>query len=228
MLKGVCLGDAPGRVEVRFPGDNARTVQARVLDWSRNKVFVELPDITGEPPTTVEIVAITADRRMTAGRPFAFMPRWQLVDVPFQYSRVASCASDNAPPFVRARCISGKNDLPSFGYRQPSGLFGNLFSPPANTLWVYRYTEEDIERSAWIGGEDHWVFDLPPYAHLHSWRMSYERLADSQYTQVRTLWEASQNRIVAAWRMGDQGDEGFLRYRIINVKAWLPVGMRLD
>lgn len=229
VLTGVCLGDRPGSVEVRFPGDNARTVQARVLDWSSNKIFAELPNITGVPPGTVDIIAVTADRRITAPRPQAFMPRWQLVDVPFPYSRVTVCAHTGSTPYVRSRCIAGKNDLPSFGYRQPSGLFEKtLFAPPANTLYVHRYTEKDIETSSWVNGEDRWMFELPPYAHLHSWQMSYERISDSQYTEVRTTWDAAQNRILAAWRMGDKGDAGFLRYRIFNIKAWLPVGMRLD
>lgn len=229
VLKGVCLGDKPGSVEVRFPGSDGKTVQARILDWTTNKIFVELPDITGVPPATAEITAITADRRLTPARAYPFMPRWQLVDVPFQYSRVTTCAHDNAPPHVRSRCVSGKSDVSTFGYGTPSSFLKNpMFTPPANALWVHRYTEDDIGRSGWVSGEDHWVFELPPYAHLHNWQMRYERLSDSRYTQVRTLWDESKQRIVAYWRMGDSGDEGFLRYRIYNAKAWIPAGMRLD
>lgn len=226
ILKGACLGDRPGSVELRFA--NERTVQARVLDWAHDKVFVELPDITGVPPDAVQIIAITADRRMTAPRSYDFNPRWEQVSVPYRYSRIARCDFSNQAPFVRSRCFASAGEGVSVGYEMSGGLFANIHNPPAGVMGVHRYTEDDIDTASWVSGEDHWSLDLPAWAHIQSWQTSYDRLSGSKYTQVQTRLDPSGRHILAAWRMGDQGDTGFLRYRILNLRAWVPAGMRLD
>lgn len=226
VLKGVCLGDQPGSVEVRFP--NERTVQARVLDWAADKVFVELPDITGVPPSTIQIVAITADRRLSPPKAYDFWPNWVLVDVPMHLAQVAECAGFDAKPYVRARCIAGNHDVKSHGYEVPSAIFGVGGAPMRGVpLWVSRYSEKVLSEDQ--VGWDTFTLNLPPWAHLQSWQASGHRLPNGPKTKVlRYEWDANTRRFTAKWQLVAPGYWGFLEYWVSNFKAWVPVGMRLD
>jgi len=228
VLKGACLRKQAGSVELRFP--NERTVQARVLDWAEDKVFVELPDITGVPPSTLQIVAITADRRMTAPKAYDFWPNWVLVDVPMHLAQVSECSGFEAKPYVRAWCrAGGRHDIKSRGYEIRSALFGapGGAPKPRAPIWADRYSEDVLAEDQ--VGWDTYTLNLPPWAHLQSWQASGLRLANAPKTKVlRYEWDANTRRFTAKWQLIAPGYFGFLEYWVSNFKAWVPAGMRLD
>jgi hypothetical protein len=228
VLKGTCLGQAPGKVEVRFREANGQVVEARVLDWAADKVFVELPDITGVAPGMVEITAITADRRMTQAISFPFWPNWVLVDLPWQRLKVDKCYSFEAKPYVRARCIAGPKDVKSPGYEVPSALFGVGGVPMHSVpIWTTRYSEKVLTEDH--VGWDSYSLNLPPWAHLQSWQASGHRLPNGPRTKVlRHEWDPNTQRISSKWQLVATGHWGFLEYWLYNLKAWVPVGLRLD
>lgn len=227
VLKGTCLGQERGKVEVRFP-DDGRVVEARVLDWSTDKIFVEMPDVTGIAPGTVAITAITADRRMTQAKPFPFWPNWVLVDVPMQRIKVDTCYSFEAKPRVRARCNAGNGQIFTPGYEGPSALTGVGGTPKRNMpIWTHRYSEWRLTETH-VGWDSHHL-DLPPWAHLQSWKSQYARLPQSPESKVlRHEWNPTTQRITSKWQLGDQDSRGFLEYWFVYFKAWVPAGLRLD
>jgi hypothetical protein len=225
-LSPASLGDKPGSVEVRFP--NERTVQAQVLDWASDKVFVELPDITGVPPNTIQIVAITADRRMTAPKAYDFWPRWELVDVPKHLAKVTECSDFQARPYLRARCIAGRHDVKTSGYEVPSAIFDVGGAPLRGVpIWVTRYSKEVLSEDQ--VGWDTFTLNLPHWAHLQSWQASGHRLPNGPKTKVlRHEWDANNQRLTTKWQLVAPGYRGFLEYWVFNLKAWVPVGLRLE
>ncbi|MEW6678769.1 MAG: hypothetical protein AB1421_12690 [Pseudomonadota bacterium] len=227
VLKGTCLGQTPGKVEIRF-ADDGRMVEARVLDWAPDKLFVELPDVGGVAPGTLTITAITADRRMTQAKPFPFWPNWVLADVPQQRLKVDKCYSFEAKPYVRARCIAGPSDVKSPGYEVPSALFGVGGAPMGRMpIWTHHYSEMALTEAH--VGWDSYHLNLPPWAHLQSWKYQYSRLPWSPQTSVlRHEWDPTTQRITSKWQLVAPEQKGFLEYWFTHIKAWVPAGLRLD
>lgn len=225
VLKGVCLGSKPGLIDVRFQGTN-KAYRANVVNWGNNKILATLPDnIEGVPPTILEIVVTTADNRVGQPGYFGFEPKWTEVEVVeglHRYSRIVTCSNGESPgyPFARSWCEAGKNEARTNGFVMPD------YKWPLEFRTAIHYTEENVEIVP-VRGTDRWAFDLPPHAILKSWRVQQESFDNAKNT-VRIVWDSPTRQIVAHWSMGDMGEQGFLRYTIIEVKAWMPIGIPFE
>ena len=238
VLKGVCLGDKPGLIDVRFQGESNKVYRANVQNWGHNKILATLPEnIEGVPPTIVEIIVTTAGNRVATPGNYTFVPKWELVSVLHHFSRVVACTGDPRYPYTHSRCSAYKGTFQSHGFTKPDDCRGvcidllpsfgaDGISPELSAeLRAIRYTEEDLTIAP-ERGADRWAFDLPPYAILKSWWVDQESFDHAKST-VRTVWDPTTNQIVANWSMGEIGEQGFLGYTIYGVSAWIPVGMPL-
>jgi hypothetical protein len=231
-VKGVCFGDAPGTVEIRFNTTPAQVYKARVINWTRRLVHVQLPEnISGVIPQNVDVVLTTQDNRVAPRRSIAFWPRWEKVQMD-RYARVTACWSDPGYPHTRSSC-SGARDTVSkttnpfdFPGRERGGLsaldpfikFGRQ-----GAIHATHYTEEDLAIQPVIG-TDRWTFDLPRYAIYAGWRAEYESFVPSK-NGLHISVDESTRELLVRWHMAEMGEEGFLGYNVDNIQVWLPVGV---
>ncbi len=231
-VKGVCFGDAPGTVEIRFNTTPVQIYKARVINWTRRLVHVQVPEnISGVIPQNVDVVLTTQDNRVAPRRSIAFWPRWEKVLMD-RYARVTGCWSDPGYPHTRSSC-SGARDTVSkttnpfdFPGRERGGLsaldpfikFGRQ-----GAINAIHYTEEDLAIQPVIG-TDRWTFDLPRYAIYAGWTATYESFVPSR-NGLHISVDESTRELLVRWHMAEMGEEGFLGYNVDNIQVWLPVGV---
>lgn len=231
-VKGVCFGDAPGTIEIRFNTTPAQVYKARVINWTRRLVHVQVPEnITGVIPQNVDVVLTTQDNRVAPRRSIAFWPRWEKVLMD-RYARVTACWSDPGYPHTRSYCkgardtVAKKSNPFDFPGRERGGLSElNPFTTfgRAGAISATHYTEEDLAIQPVIG-TDRWTFDLPRYAIYAGWTATYESFAPSK-NGLHISVDESTRELLVRWHMAEMGEEGFLNYNVDHIQVWLPVGV---
>lgn len=232
VVKGVCFGDQPGTLEIRFRGSPARVFKARVINWANTMVHAQLPDdVSGVTPQNVDVVLTTRDNRLAPTRSIAFWPKWEKVYMD-RYARVTACWSDPGYPHTRSYCMGARDTVAKksnpydFPGRERGGLsaldpfikFGRQGAISAN-----HYTEEDLAIQPVIG-TDRWTFDLPRYAIYAGWTAEYESFVPSK-NGLHISVDESTRELLVRWHMAEMGEEGFLDYNVDNIQVWLPVGV---
>lgn len=232
MIKGVCLGSNPGTVEIRFGGSPVSVYRPLVVDWESNKILAQVPkDISGFPPTKVQVVIITADQRKAAPHTIDFWPRWELVSVG-RYARNSTCYSDPTYPHVRSYCEGVRDTVPKlttpFDLPQEcrgAFCFLDFFVNFDGLISIIskHYTEEDIAVQP-TRGIDRWTFDLPHYVRIAGWKGARYRTFDPTQTGIRIEADQSTRELVVYWHMSEMGETGYLVYQIDDTFAWIPLG----
>jgi hypothetical protein len=231
-VKGVCFGDAPGTVEVRFNTSPVQIYKARVINWTRSLVHLHLPEnISGVIPQNVEVVLTTQDNRVAPRRSIAFWPRWEKVYMD-RYARVTGCWSDPGYPHTRSYCkgardtVAKKTNPFDFPGRERGGLSGlNPFTTfgRGGAISATHYTEEDLAIQPVIG-TDRWTFDLPPYAIYAGWSAEYESFEPAR-NSLHISVDQTTRELLVRWHMAEMGEKGFLGYNVDSIDVWLPVGV---
>ncbi|MCZ8234047.1 MAG: hypothetical protein O9335_02710 [Inhella sp.] len=221
IVRGHCLGNGVGRVELRLGAAQERSFYAQVVDWKPSQLQLAMPtDIRGVPPGRATVNLTTA-RGLLASAEAQFWPQWELVNIEAR-ARSLSCDARVAQPAVRGWCQghAGGSSPPCQGLQCVG--FKSAFGPEVPLRAVH---VSDTELGgAPVEGSDRWTFDLPPYAQPVAWQLAVERPKGSK-NSLEVGVDATRRELWVRWRLADAGDIGFLAYGMGRIQAWMPVGV---